>query len=178
MFCTLKSLSILAAHGLSGIAGMSVRSILVIGGSGFIGKGICRAAADRNFKVYSLSRSGGMRLSRQPWMDQVEWIKGSGLEVDSFEHILPEVSAIVHSVGILFEKPPETFELMNYRTAVSVIPCLSQYPNIKSFGFISAADIQPNLLINERYYSAKRKAEEEIMASAPNPFIMRPGRSD
>lgn len=35
---------------------------------------------------------------------QVEWHKGSALEPETYEHLLPDVTAVVHTIGTLFEK--------------------------------------------------------------------------
>ena len=35
---------------------------------------------------------------------QVEWHKGSALEPETYAHLLPGVTAVVHTIGTLFEK--------------------------------------------------------------------------
>ncbi|ONM62590.1 NAD(P)-binding Rossmann-fold superfamily protein [Zea mays] len=49
--------------------------IVVLGGSGFVGSAICRAAVSKGIEVVSFSRSGRPSYS-DPWVDQVNWLPG------------------------------------------------------------------------------------------------------
>ncbi|KAF4576786.1 hypothetical protein EYR36_004766 [Pleurotus pulmonarius] len=84
-----------------------MQHILVVGGNGFIGSAICKAALSRGMQVTSVSSSG--RPYQTPkghspaWTSKVQWIKGDALHPDTFADILPEVNGVVHTLGTLLE---------------------------------------------------------------------------
>ncbi|KAF8197449.1 mitochondrial protein [Pholiota molesta] len=85
----------------------TVRKILVIGGNGFIGSAVCKAALARGVQVTSVSSSG--RPYRTPkghspaWTSKVDWQKGDALNPQSFAHLFPQVDGVVHTLGTLIE---------------------------------------------------------------------------
>lgn len=89
------------------------RSLLVCGGSGFLGSRICKLAVARNWTVTSLSRSGepsawadsppGGGSGRPDWADRVAWLKGDVMSPETYRGALEGVDAVVHSMGILLE---------------------------------------------------------------------------
>ncbi|ETW85871.1 hypothetical protein HETIRDRAFT_308501 [Heterobasidion irregulare TC 32-1] len=84
-----------------------VQKILVVGGNGFIGSAVCKAALSRGFQVTSLSTSG--QPFRTPkghspaWTSKVDWRVGDALRPETYAHMLPGVSAVVHTLGTLLE---------------------------------------------------------------------------
>ncbi|EPQ58023.1 NAD P-binding protein [Gloeophyllum trabeum ATCC 11539] len=85
----------------------AIQKILVVGGNGFIGSAVCKAALARGLQVTSVSSSG--RPYRTPkghtpaWASKVDWQKGDALSPETYAHILPGVSAVVHTLGTLLE---------------------------------------------------------------------------
>ncbi|RVX14410.1 Uncharacterized protein, chloroplastic [Vitis vinifera] len=49
--------------------------VVVLGGNGFVGSAICKAAVSKGIEVTSLSRSGRPSQSSS-WVDQVNWVTG------------------------------------------------------------------------------------------------------
>ncbi|RDX56740.1 NAD(P)-binding protein [Lentinus brumalis] len=84
------------------------QKLLVVGGNGFVGSAVCRTALARGMQVVSISPSG--RPWQTPkghtpgWVSKVEWHKGNALEPDTYAHLLHGVTAVVHTIGTLFEK--------------------------------------------------------------------------
>ncbi|TEB36366.1 mitochondrial protein [Coprinellus micaceus] len=84
-----------------------VKKILVVGGNGFIGSAVCRAALSKGIEVTSVSSSG--RPYQTPkghspaWVAKVNWQKGDALTPQTFAHLLPEVCGVVHTLGTLLE---------------------------------------------------------------------------
>ncbi|KAB1211082.1 hypothetical protein CJ030_MR6G018068 [Morella rubra] len=72
--------------------------LLVLGGNGFVGSHICRAALDRGLSVSSLSRSGKSSL-RDSWADSVVWNQGDLLSPDSMKHAMNGVTSVISCVG-------------------------------------------------------------------------------
>ncbi|KAI0748154.1 NAD(P)-binding protein [Daedaleopsis nitida] len=86
----------------------SIQKILVVGGNGFVGSAVCRTALARGMQVTSVSPSGKPFQTPKGhtpgWVSKVEWHKGSALEPETYKHLLPGVTAVVHTIGTLFEK--------------------------------------------------------------------------
>ncbi|TBU65793.1 NAD(P)-binding protein [Dichomitus squalens] len=84
------------------------QKILVVGGNGFLGSAVCRTALARGMKVASISPSGKPWQTPKghtpAWVHKVEWHQGNALQPQTYAHLLPEVTAVVHTIGTLFEK--------------------------------------------------------------------------
>ncbi|TDL24762.1 mitochondrial protein [Rickenella mellea] len=84
-----------------------VHNILVVGGNGFVGSAVCKAALARGMQVTSISSSG--RSYKTPkghspaWTSKVNWLKADALDPSSYARLLPDKTAIVHTLGTLFE---------------------------------------------------------------------------
>ncbi|KAI9320123.1 hypothetical protein BX666DRAFT_1919405 [Dichotomocladium elegans] len=83
------------------------KKLLVVGGSGFVGRNVCKHAVRHGWETVSLSRHGEpdkFKASPRPdWADKVHWATGDSLKPETYKHLLENVSAIVHSVGIISE---------------------------------------------------------------------------
>ncbi|KAJ7581464.1 mitochondrial protein [Mycena floridula] len=85
----------------------TLKKILVVGGNGFIGSAVCRAALAKGMQVTSVSSSG--RPYRTPkghspaWASKVTWLQGNALEPSSFAENLEQVDDVVHTLGTLLE---------------------------------------------------------------------------
>ncbi|KAL5489874.1 hypothetical protein ACEPAI_4706 [Sanghuangporus weigelae] len=84
-----------------------MQNILVVGGNGFIGSAVCKAALTRGMRVTSLSSSG--RPFRTPkghapaWTERVEWRAADAFNPEQYASLLDGKTAVVHTLGILFE---------------------------------------------------------------------------
>lgn len=82
-------------------------SIAVFGGSGLLGRKICEVGVRLGWSVTSLSRSGrapvATSFSDNSWISKVEWKLADLLDSKSYLKELKGKTAVVHSVGILFE---------------------------------------------------------------------------
>lgn len=91
-------------------------TVVIFGGSGFLGSAICRRAVLSGLRVISISRSGAppAGLLSQAWTraPSMEWRQGDCLDKTSYAYTLEEIArlqlakepvAVVHSVGALLE---------------------------------------------------------------------------
>ncbi|KAH9996798.1 hypothetical protein BJV77DRAFT_128704 [Russula vinacea] len=82
-----------------------LRKVLVVGGNGFIGSAVCRAALRLGYRVTSISSSGRPfqtpRGHTPTWTEKVEWLRADALQPETYSHLLPGVSAVVHTLGTL-----------------------------------------------------------------------------
>ena len=69
----------------------------VVGGSGFIGKAVCKTLAAQGVAVTSVSRSG-RPADAEPWMDKVDWVAADAAK-DSLSAALNGAGACISCVG-------------------------------------------------------------------------------
>ncbi|WWC67065.1 uncharacterized protein I206_100972 [Kwoniella pini CBS 10737] len=86
---------------------MSVPKILVVGGNGFLGSAICKAAVGKGWEVSSMSSSGKpyktLKGHTPSWVEKVNWKKGNAFEPETYKNLIKEKESIIHTLGILLE---------------------------------------------------------------------------
>jgi uncharacterized protein YbjT (DUF2867 family) len=156
--------------------------ILVTGGSGFIGREVCRLAAERDHEVVSVARSGrpdfeGSRSgsnSEPAWADRVEWIAASVFEPRRWREHLRDCDGVVGSIGVIEDEPKNgvVFERLNGDSAI-LAGLEAERAGVPSFSFVSASVTPPRT--REAYLSAKRRAERELCELDSSVARLRPG---
>eukprot|EP00735_Rhodelphis_limneticus_P006531 TRINITY_DN18947_c0_g1::TRINITY_DN18947_c0_g1_i1::g.21600::m.21600 TRINITY_DN18947_c0_g1::TRINITY_DN18947_c0_g1_i1::g.21600 ORF type:complete len:269 (-),score=33.91,sp/Q9FVR6/Y1222_ARATH/36.50/2e-45,NAD_binding_10/PF13460.1/2e-18,Epimerase/PF01370.16/3e-09,NmrA/PF05368.8/1.1e-08,3Beta_HSD/PF01073.14/3.2e-05,3Beta_HSD/PF01073.14/9.6e+02,NAD_binding_4/PF07993.7/20,NAD_binding_4/PF07993.7/0.5,RmlD_sub_bind/PF04321.12/0.4,RmlD_sub_bind/PF04321.12/1.7e+02,RmlD_sub_bind/PF04321.12/3.6e+02,Polysacc_sy len=135
----------------------SIKKILVVGGSGYVGSHICKEAVRRGLQVSSLNRSGKPQ-GLGSWADQVEWVKGDILAGGAIPEGFKD-QGVVTCVGGFGN---EDFQKrINGDTNIEVARQAKQI-GVKKFVFISAHDygfVPPGM---RGYFQGKRAAEEYI----------------
>lgn len=156
-------------------------SLLVLGGSGFVGKAVSKYAISQGLKVHSLSRRGVPGTTLEPWQSKVQYIKGNALDLASYQHLIPEVSAVVHSIGVLIDSRTPlniyntyegSYEQMNRDTALKALEAMK---GLKTrFVYVSA---ERGMFFSPRYLRTKREVEEYLARNANeiNYAVVRPG---
>lgn len=141
------------------------KTILVFGGNGFVGSAICKYALSQNINVISISRSGQPR-NPAPWQSSIQYVKGDALSPSTYTHLLPSVSGIIHSVGVLFDSNfPSTstkvyegsYQQMNRDSAISVIDQIGD-KNIH-FTYLSS---ERGIFFAPGYINTKREVEQYL----------------
>ena len=147
--------------------------ILVTGGNGFIGQEVCRIAVGDGHEVVGLARSGRPETPA-PWADGVRWVAANVLDPEGWREHLEGCDAVVHCVGIAFEKPEKgaTFERIN-GDAAEVASWEAEHVGVGRFVLISAAVKPPGL--SPRFLSSKRRAESALRGRQLEESILRPG---
>ncbi|ORZ25045.1 hypothetical protein BCR42DRAFT_578 [Absidia repens] len=83
------------------------RKLLVVGGSGFLGQSMCKAAVQRGWETVSMSRNGEpesfTKHGKPAWANEVEWARGDSLDPSSYKDVIKDVTNVVHTVGIILE---------------------------------------------------------------------------
>lgn len=158
-----------------------------MGGSGFVGKAICRELIKVGADVYSINRSGIPRNCPNDLEAGVKWIKGNALDPQSYSQ-LSDIDTLIHSIGILSEPKqsgtsptnfPVTFESEIRDTLKVALEASKSYgAPLQRIGYISAADFgYLSKTFLPRYMIAKREAEsilQQCQNSTPS-VIARPG---
>lgn len=152
--------------------------ILVLGGNGFVGRAVCRAALNRRWEVTSLSRHGAPS-KKAP--DAVDWQQGSALDTARLATLAKGTDYIVNCIGTLIEGPPDsTYENLNYRVMASTLTALKQSgAHPKAVAYVSAASFDPfTRSLLARYYETKGRAEKDLLdysaASKTSALVFRP----
>ena len=148
-------------------------TLLVVGGSGFIGRGVCRFAVRNGHEVRSVSRSGRPDVD-EAWMNAVSWTSADLFSPNAWRDRLDGVDAVVHSVGTLTEAPTEgvSFERVNGDAAV-LAALEAERAGVDAFVFLSAAAKPPG--VRNAYVTAKRRAEASIADLDLDTVTLRPG---
>lgn len=98
------------------IAARPARSLLVLGGSGFVGREVCRNAVSQGFRVTSLSRRGQNPEPDSPQLQQVAWISGDATDSSTVNKLVGSADSVVHAIGLLFDAESG---LQNFNIVVS-----------------------------------------------------------
>lgn len=148
-------------------------TLLVVGGSGFIGRDVCRFAVRDGHEVRSVSRSGRPDVDEE-WVEAVSWTSADLFRPNAWRDRLDGVDAVVHSVGTLTESPTEgvTFERVNGDACV-LAALEAERAGVDAFVFLSAAAKPPG--VRNAYLTAKRRAEASIADLDLDTVVLRPG---
>lgn len=148
-------------------------TLLVVGGSGFIGREVCRLAVRDGHDVRSVSR-GGRPAIDAPWADAVSWTSADLFRPDAWRSRLDGADAVVHAVGAITESPTEgkTFERVNGDAAI-LAALEAERAGAEAFVFLSASVKPPG--VRNAYLTAKRRAETAIAGLDLKAVTLRPG---
>ncbi|KAL1412082.1 hypothetical protein Q8F55_003079 [Vanrija albida] len=85
----------------------AVPRLLVVGGNGYLGSAVCKAAVSKGWDVSSMSSSGKPYTSpaghAPKWASRVAWHKASAFDPPSYAALVGASTAVVHTLGILLE---------------------------------------------------------------------------
>ncbi|KAL4565316.1 hypothetical protein LXL04_029405 [Taraxacum kok-saghyz] len=153
-------------------ADIKAERLVVLGGSGFVGSAICKAAVSRGIEVISLSRSG-RPTSLDSWEDQVTWITGDVFYVN-WDEVLPGATTVISTLGGFGSE--EQMQRINGEANIIAVNAAKEY-GIPKFILISVHDYNlPSFLLSSGYFTGKRKAESELLSKYPSSgVILRPG---
>jgi nucleoside-diphosphate-sugar epimerase len=151
--------------------------VLVTGGSGFIGREVCRLAAEHGHEVVSVARSGRPDWgsgSDPAWADRVKWVSASVFEPRRWRGHLEGCDGVAHSIGIIEDEPKEGVVLERLNGDAAILAGLeAERAGVPSFSFVSASTTPPDA--REAYLTAKRRAERELLELDLSVARLRPG---
>src|SRR5204863_8269792 len=82
-------------------------SVLVTGGTGFLGSYIIKLLVEKNYSVRAIRRNNKPDSYRVPSyipkyiLDKVEWINGDILDVVLMEEAMEGIDTVIHSAGMV-----------------------------------------------------------------------------
>lgn len=160
-----------------------MQRLLVLGGNGYVGQNICKAALDSGkFAVESLSRSG-KPINPGPCLagadiDKVNWIEGDIFDTSRRDEVFEGVDIIVSTIGA-FGSNDFMLRVCGDATVEAVDSAVKH--NVSKFGFVSSAQVGSTTKLSPSfpmygYFKGKEKAEEAIKQGYPDAHvILRPG---
>ncbi|KZV51591.1 hypothetical protein F511_10544 [Dorcoceras hygrometricum] len=154
------------------VADIKTEKIVVLGGSGFVGTAICKAAISKGIEVTSVSRSGRPKYSGS-WVDQVSWVTGDVFYVN-WDELLAGATAVVSTLGGFGSE--EQMKRINGEANILAVNAAKNF-GIPKFILISVHDYNlPSFLLTPGYFTGKRKAESEVLSKYPSSgVVLRPG---
>lgn len=154
------------------VADVKTERIVVLGGSGFVGSAICKAAVSKGIEVISLSRSGKPSYTGS-WVDQVTWLTGDVFYAN-WDEVLAGATAVVSTIGGFGSE--EQMQRINGEANVVAVNAAKEF-GIPRFILISVHDYNlPSFLLSTGYFTGKRKAESEVLSKYPmTGVVLRPG---
>ncbi|KAL9259670.1 hypothetical protein AKJ16_DCAP05660 [Drosera capensis] len=134
------------------VADIKAERLVVLGGSGFVGSAICKAAVSKGIEVLSLRD-----------VFYVNW-----------DVVLVGATAVVSTLGGFGNE--EQMKRINGEANVVAVNAAKDY-GVPKFILISVHDYNlPPLLLQSGYFTGKRKAESEVLSKYPNAgVVLRPG---
>ena len=141
--------------------------IVVTGGTGFVGREICRQLASQGTPVRAVARHAPAR----PLPDGVSFFPADVTRAISLREAMEGAKAVIHGVGIIREKGSDTFDRM-HRHATAETVAAAHRARVPRFVLISALGARPTS--GARYQRSKAAAEEIVRQSGLACTILRP----
>lgn len=141
--------------------------IVVTGGTGFVGREICRRLAAEGLVVRALARTP----PRQPLPAGVEFFPGDVTHPDSLRLAFRGAKAVIHTVGIIREQGSQTFVRIHTRGTAHVVAA-AEAAGVPRYLHVSALGTRPEAA--SRYHRTKWAGEEIVRSSGLAYTIFRP----
>ncbi len=149
------------------------KKILILGGSGFVGKSITQNLLAQGSRVVILTRNSNkiksLKVSGYP--GQLEIISGNIFEDGLLELLIKDKFAVLNLCGVLYEKNKGEFNTI-HNFLPEMISKLCKKHNIKKFIHISALGVSKDSTSN--YSKTKALGEENIKKTFKSSIILRP----
>ena len=150
----------------------SDRLVTVFGGSGFLGRHVVRALANRQYRIRVAVRRPELTGHLQPLgrVGQIHAVQANVRFPQSVEAAVRDADAVINLVGILYEKSRQRFDAVQAQGAETVAHAADNAgASLVHISAIGADENSPS-----RYASSKAAGERLVLAAQPAAVIMRP----
>lgn len=147
-------------------------TVAVTGASGFVGRHTVASLLERGHAVRALIHSSGSARPALPSDDRLERVAGDVFEADVLDSLLDGADAVVHTIGIRREIPPDrTFERLHPRAVAAVLDAAKR-AGVRRIVHVSALGTRPDA--PTEYWRTKYDAEMLVRRSGLEWTILRP----
>ena len=152
---------------------LSGKIITVFGGSGFLGRHVVRALAQRGYRVRVAVRRPDLAGHLQPLgnVGQVMPIQANLRNSESVARAVAGSDGVINLVGILYETRRQSFDGVHHLGAKRIAEACKD-ANISNLVQISAIGADSNS--PSGYASSKAKGERAVLEAVPEAIIIRP----
>jgi uncharacterized protein YbjT (DUF2867 family) len=146
------------------------KSVLVLGGTGFIGESIVDSLINDGFRPLVLIRN--KNKIKEEWVNKCDFLYGNAQELNDHLTKISEIMPIatVYSIGLIREKGNQKFIDFHYNWAKIALE-VSKNTGIEKFIYISANGVKAQ---GTNYQTTKYKFEKELENTHDNYLIVRP----
>ncbi|KAF8964052.1 hypothetical protein BDZ97DRAFT_1904608 [Flammula alnicola] len=149
----------------------TVRKILVVGGNGFIGSAVCKAALARGTQVISVRPYRTPKGHSPAWTFKVDWQQGDALHPQSFAHLFPQVDGVVHTLGTLIENSSYKHASFHALCDGGGNPLEKQTPGGNHLKSYETMNRDSALRVCEAFLSSPAGEDPSWNANKPRPFV-------
>lgn len=147
--------------------------VTVFGGSGFVGRYVVKALAERGYRIRVACRRPDLAGHLRPMgsVGQIQPVQANLRYPDSVERALDGSSAVINLVGILYNAGRQNFDAVQARGSRAVAEAakragISTYVHMSAIGADAASDID--------YHRTKAEGEAAALQNNPKSVIIRP----
>jgi uncharacterized protein YbjT (DUF2867 family) len=146
--------------------------VAVFGGSGFLGRHVVRALAQRQYRIRAAVRRPELCGYLRPMgrVGQINAVQANLRYPESIAAAVRDTDIVVNLVGILFERGAQRFDAVQVEGAEAV--ALAAKASGARLVHISAIGADENSL--SHYARSKAEGEQRVLAADPSATIMRP----
>lgn len=143
-------------------------SLVVFGGSGYLGSRICQEALKAGLPVTGVSRSGRPANEDGAWCNEVTWHSANALYPESYTELLRNSLAVISTIGLISASQEDMLR-MNGEANKALINAAAD-AGVGRFAYVSAHDYQfpGDLVLLRGYFQGKRDAEATLAARFPD----------
>ncbi len=145
--------------------------VAVFGGSGFLGRHVVRALANRGYRIRVAVRRPELSGFLQPLgrVGQIQAVQANVRVGPSVESAARDADVVINLVGILFERGRQRFDAVQALGAENVARAAAAGARLVHISAIGADENSPS-----DYARSKADGERRVLAANPQAIIMRP----
>lgn len=150
---------------------MNKQTVMIFGGSGFLGKSIIRRLIAQGHRVIGVTRS--IQTYEEDSLNQVEWHEGDVFAPESWRDLLQSCDTVIHLVGIVRETPEKGLTYQHViGDSVRLVADEAEKTGVERFVYLSGdlgATATPLA-----YREAKKAAEDYLRTKSFTSIMIRP----